>query len=123
MSYKGFSHVGLSTLDLDGTREFYEKVPGFKVVVADTIKSKEEGEPSATSSSIPAAISCSGLHGTTRDSGSSGVRIFSYSSIGPLSPLFRHKVLSEFPVPLQDGKNLLDQSFDIVVAEVLALVP
>jgi Glyoxalase/Bleomycin resistance protein/Dioxygenase superfamily len=44
MSHKGFSHVGLSTLDLDGTREFYEKVLGFKVVVADTIKSKEEGD-------------------------------------------------------------------------------
>jgi catechol 2,3-dioxygenase-like lactoylglutathione lyase family enzyme len=40
---KGFSHVGLSTLDLDKTREFYEKVLGFKVVVADTIKIKEGG--------------------------------------------------------------------------------
>ena len=43
MSHKGFSHVGLSTLDLDRTREFYEKVLGFKVVVADTIKIKEGG--------------------------------------------------------------------------------
>ena len=43
MSNKGFSHVGLSTLDLDKTREFYEKVLGFKVVVADTIKVKEGG--------------------------------------------------------------------------------
>ena len=34
-SHKGFSHVGLSTLDLHRTREFYEKVLGFKVVVAD----------------------------------------------------------------------------------------
>ena len=40
---KGFSHVGLSTLDLDKTREFYEGVLGFKVVVADTIKIKEGG--------------------------------------------------------------------------------
>jgi len=40
---KGFSHVGLSTLDLDKTREFYEKVLGFRVVVADTIKIKEGG--------------------------------------------------------------------------------
>jgi catechol 2,3-dioxygenase-like lactoylglutathione lyase family enzyme len=43
MSNKGFSHVGLSTLDLDKTREFYETVMGFKVVVADTIKIKEGG--------------------------------------------------------------------------------
>ncbi|HVA39257.1 MAG TPA: VOC family protein, partial [Candidatus Binataceae bacterium] len=43
MSNKGFSHVGLSTLDLDKTREFYEKVLGFRVVVADTIKIKEGG--------------------------------------------------------------------------------
>ena len=43
MTNKGFSHVGLSTLDLDKTREFYEKVLGFKVVVADTIKIKEGG--------------------------------------------------------------------------------
>lgn len=43
MSNKGFSHVGLSTLDLDKTREFYEGVLGFKVVVADTIKIKEGG--------------------------------------------------------------------------------
>jgi catechol 2,3-dioxygenase-like lactoylglutathione lyase family enzyme len=43
MSHKGFSHVGLSTLDLDKTREFYEGVLGFKPVVADTIKIKEGG--------------------------------------------------------------------------------
>jgi catechol 2,3-dioxygenase-like lactoylglutathione lyase family enzyme len=43
MSNKGFSHVGLSTLDLDKTRAFYEGVLGFKVVVADTIKIKEGG--------------------------------------------------------------------------------
>src|SRR5713101_10113938 len=40
---KGFSHVGLSTLDVDKTREFYEKVLGFKVVIADTIKISEGG--------------------------------------------------------------------------------
>jgi catechol 2,3-dioxygenase-like lactoylglutathione lyase family enzyme len=43
MSHKGFSHVGLSTIDLDKTREFYEGVLGFKPVVADTIKIKEAG--------------------------------------------------------------------------------
>lgn len=43
MSQKGFSHVGLSTLDLDKTREFYEGVLGFKPVIADTIKIKEGG--------------------------------------------------------------------------------
>jgi catechol 2,3-dioxygenase-like lactoylglutathione lyase family enzyme len=43
MTNKGFSHVGLSTLDLDKTREFYEKVLGFKVVIADTIKISEGG--------------------------------------------------------------------------------
>jgi catechol 2,3-dioxygenase-like lactoylglutathione lyase family enzyme len=43
MSHKGFSHVGLSTLDLDKTREFYEGVLGFKPVIADTIKIKEGG--------------------------------------------------------------------------------
>src|SRR5215468_12656163 len=43
MSHKGISHIGLSTLDLDKTREFYERVLGFKAVVADTIKVKEGG--------------------------------------------------------------------------------
>jgi catechol 2,3-dioxygenase-like lactoylglutathione lyase family enzyme len=43
MANKGFSHVGLSTLDLDKTREFYEGILGFKAVVADTIKIKEGG--------------------------------------------------------------------------------
>ena len=43
MSHKGFSHIGLSTLDLDKTREFYEQVMGFKVVIADRIKIKEGG--------------------------------------------------------------------------------
>lgn len=41
---KGFSHLGLSTLDLDKTRAFYEGVLGFKPVVCDTIKIKEGGQ-------------------------------------------------------------------------------
>lgn len=44
MSHKGFSHIGLSTLDLDKTREFYEGVLGFKPVVCDTITVTEGGK-------------------------------------------------------------------------------
>jgi catechol 2,3-dioxygenase-like lactoylglutathione lyase family enzyme len=44
MSNKGFSHIGLSTLDLDKTREFYEDVMGFKAVRCDIIKIKEGGQ-------------------------------------------------------------------------------
>ncbi|MEE8464878.1 MAG: VOC family protein, partial [Dehalococcoidia bacterium] len=43
MSNKGFSHIGLSTLDLDKTRDFYENVLGFTVVRCDIIKIKEGG--------------------------------------------------------------------------------
>jgi len=43
MSNKGFSHLGLSTLDLDKTRDFYENVLGFKAVRCDTITVKEGG--------------------------------------------------------------------------------
>jgi catechol 2,3-dioxygenase-like lactoylglutathione lyase family enzyme len=43
MEHSGFSHIGLSTLDLDGTREFYAEVLGFRQVVADTIKINEGG--------------------------------------------------------------------------------
>lgn len=43
MSNKGFSHIGLSTLDLDKTRAFYEGVLGFKPVVADTLRIQEGG--------------------------------------------------------------------------------
>lgn len=43
MSNKGFSHIGLSTLDLDKTRAFYEGVLGFKAVVADTLRISEGG--------------------------------------------------------------------------------
>src|SRR5215472_2381067 len=44
MSNKGFSHIGLSTLDLDRTRDFYENVLGFKAVRCDVIKVKEGGQ-------------------------------------------------------------------------------
>ena len=44
MSHKGFSHFGLSTLDLDATRHFYESVLGFKAVRCDTIKVTEGGQ-------------------------------------------------------------------------------
>src|SRR5438128_2775823 len=43
MSAKGFCHIGLSTLDLDKTRDFYENVLGFKPVRRDIIKVKEGG--------------------------------------------------------------------------------
>jgi catechol 2,3-dioxygenase-like lactoylglutathione lyase family enzyme len=43
MRNKGFSHIGLSTLDLDRTREFYEGVLGFKPVRCDIINVKEGG--------------------------------------------------------------------------------
>jgi catechol 2,3-dioxygenase-like lactoylglutathione lyase family enzyme len=38
MGHRGFSHIGLSTLDLDKTRGFHEGILGFKPVVADTIR-------------------------------------------------------------------------------------
>ena len=44
MAQRGFSHVGLSTLDLDKTRAFYEGVLGFKPVVCDTITVEEDGK-------------------------------------------------------------------------------
>jgi len=44
MAHKGFSHVGLSTLNLDKTREFWENVLGFKPVRCDIIKIKEGGQ-------------------------------------------------------------------------------
>ena len=46
MSHRGFSHIGLSTLDLDKTSEFYENVLGFKPVVCDTITVEEGENPS-----------------------------------------------------------------------------
>jgi catechol 2,3-dioxygenase-like lactoylglutathione lyase family enzyme len=45
MPRKGFSHIGLSTLDLDETRAFYEGVLGFKPAGADTITIEEGGHP------------------------------------------------------------------------------
>jgi catechol 2,3-dioxygenase-like lactoylglutathione lyase family enzyme len=44
MRHHGFSHIGLSTLDLDKTREFYEEVLGFRPVVADTIRDELRGK-------------------------------------------------------------------------------
>ncbi len=44
MSHKGFSHIGLSTRDLDKTRDFYEGVLGFKVVRCDIIKIEDGGQ-------------------------------------------------------------------------------
>jgi catechol 2,3-dioxygenase-like lactoylglutathione lyase family enzyme len=43
MTHKGFSHFGLSTLDLDRTRDFYENVLGFPAVRCDILKVKEGG--------------------------------------------------------------------------------
>jgi catechol 2,3-dioxygenase-like lactoylglutathione lyase family enzyme len=44
MGLKGFSHVGVSTLDMDGTRAFYEGVLGFKAVRCDIMRVKEGGQ-------------------------------------------------------------------------------
>jgi catechol 2,3-dioxygenase-like lactoylglutathione lyase family enzyme len=44
MNHLGFSHIGLSTRDLDRTREFYQEVLGFTPVVADTITIAEGGQ-------------------------------------------------------------------------------
>jgi catechol 2,3-dioxygenase-like lactoylglutathione lyase family enzyme len=44
MALRGFSHIGLSTLDLDRTRDFYEQVLGFKAVRCDILKVKEGGQ-------------------------------------------------------------------------------
>ncbi len=43
MANRGFSHIGLSTLDLDKTKDFYENVLGFKTVRFDEIEIKEGG--------------------------------------------------------------------------------
>jgi catechol 2,3-dioxygenase-like lactoylglutathione lyase family enzyme len=43
MSHKGFSHVALTTLDLEKTKRFYEEVLGFKAVVRDRIHVAEGG--------------------------------------------------------------------------------
>jgi catechol 2,3-dioxygenase-like lactoylglutathione lyase family enzyme len=44
MSHKGFTHIGLSTLDLDRTRDFYENVLKFKAVRCDILRVKEGGQ-------------------------------------------------------------------------------
>ena len=44
MSHQGWSHVGLTTLDMDRTLAFYEGVLGFRPVRCDIIKVKEGGE-------------------------------------------------------------------------------
>src|SRR5712692_4596299 len=44
MAPRGFSHIGLSTLDLDRTRDFYEHILGFKPVRCDILKVKEGGQ-------------------------------------------------------------------------------
>ena len=43
MTHRGFLHIGLSTLDLDKTRAFYEGVLGPAPVGADTITIEEGG--------------------------------------------------------------------------------
>lgn len=40
---RGYSHIGLSTLDLDRTRAFYEGILGMRAVRCDTIEVKEGG--------------------------------------------------------------------------------
>jgi catechol 2,3-dioxygenase-like lactoylglutathione lyase family enzyme len=40
---RAFSHIGLSTLDLEGTRAFWEGVLGFRAVRCDTIEFEEGG--------------------------------------------------------------------------------
>ena len=44
MAYRGFSHIGLSTLDLDKTRDFYERILGFPAVRCDIIEVQEGGQ-------------------------------------------------------------------------------
>jgi len=43
VSHKGFSHIGLATLDMKTTRAFYEDVMGFKVAVDERIDIAEGG--------------------------------------------------------------------------------
>lgn len=44
MRPKGFSHIGMATLDLDKTREFYEGVLGFAARRCDTIELTDGGQ-------------------------------------------------------------------------------
>ena len=67
MANRGFSHIGLSTLDLDKTREFYEDLLGFEPVVCDTIEIEEGGkDPSHLLRYRPPPAD--GLHGSARRS-------------------------------------------------------
>jgi len=43
MASRGYSHIGLSTLDLDRTRAFYEDVLGFRAVRCDILEFEEGG--------------------------------------------------------------------------------
>jgi len=43
MTLKGFSRIGLSTLDLDRTKAFFEGTLGFKPVRCDILPVKEWG--------------------------------------------------------------------------------
>src|SRR5687767_13159845 len=43
MAGKGWSHIGLGTVDMDATRAFYEGVLGFPAVRCDLIRVKEGG--------------------------------------------------------------------------------
>jgi catechol 2,3-dioxygenase-like lactoylglutathione lyase family enzyme len=43
VSHKGFSHIGLATLDMKTTKAFYEGVMGFKVAVDERIRIAEGG--------------------------------------------------------------------------------
>ena len=43
MPLHGVSHIGLSTLDLDATRTFYERVLGFRLVTIEEIDLEEGG--------------------------------------------------------------------------------
>src|SRR5688572_16162358 len=44
MARTGYSHVGLSTLDIERTRAFYEDILGFKAVRCDIMRIKEGGQ-------------------------------------------------------------------------------
>ncbi len=56
MANKGFSHIGLSTLDFDKTVEFYQDVLGFRMVRSTRSRSSR-AVASATLSSMRAATS------------------------------------------------------------------
>ena len=60
MTHKGFSHIGLSTRDLDSTRDFYENVLGFKVARCDIIKIAEGGQIRHIFFDTQNPIQCSG---------------------------------------------------------------